>query len=149
VTGVPSRAGLALASEFYSPSLDMHHRDLLLTTLATAAQELAHPGAFLQPLPGITAPAAGGGGPAGAAAAAAAGLPPSRAAAWGGGGGGVAGRVGRVTRVSERSLAAQKARERPQGQPHVNRCVRQSGHGRMARWESGALWGEGFWADKV
>lgn len=81
-------------------------------------QEMATPGSFLRPLPGITAPAAAA---LPAAAAAAQGrLPPAAAAA--------AGweeprRLGRVTRASERSLAAMRARgQQAQQAGHVNKC---------------------------
>lgn len=108
VVEAPSRTGLALANEAYSPSIDMHHRDLILTTLATAAQEMAHPGSFLPPLPGTTPALA-----LGAAAPARAGVGGSAGSSGSsnGTGAGVPERLGRVTRANERALAAAKAKD--------------------------------------
>ena len=41
VTEVPLAGGLALASEIYSPHLDLHQRLLILDSLSTAAREMS------------------------------------------------------------------------------------------------------------
>lgn len=130
VTAVPEQCGVALATEFYSPSLDTSQRAMLLQALSTAAHEIAAPGSFLKPLPGITSPLAlsdstSQGGSSGS-------FQPSRGALAGPqldpGGGAARGssslgssttrRVGTVTRASERSLAAGR---RPAPAAHANR----------------------------
>lgn len=43
LVAVPEVVGASLASELYSPHLDVHQRMLILETLATAAQQMADP----------------------------------------------------------------------------------------------------------
>lgn len=50
LTTLPEEGGIAVATEFYSPSLDMHQRLLALNSLSTAAKELSQPGSYLHPL---------------------------------------------------------------------------------------------------
>ncbi len=104
--GAPEEAGLALAEEFYSPSLDTAQRALALGALGAAAREVAAPGSYLGALPGI-ADARGGapgrlGGPGDGPAAAS------------------AAPAGRLVRASERSLAAGRAAARAPA-PRANR----------------------------
>ncbi|KAL4458913.1 hypothetical protein ABPG75_013778 [Micractinium tetrahymenae] len=129
LVGAPEPAGLALAAELYGPSMDVYQRAMIMDGMAAAAAEMAKPGASLPPLPGLhpqPAPTWQLGGPAtqavaAAAAAAAAGLTPEQqrlltTTADG------SKRLGRVTRIASRSLAARQrggAGAAPAG--HVNR----------------------------
>lgn len=101
VAAEPEECGVVLALELYSPSLDTRQRSMLLEALSKAAGELAAPGSFLAPLPGVTAPAPAAAPAIAAGGAAAAGAP-----------------AGRVTRVSRGSLAA---RRRGPPAAHANR----------------------------
>jgi Telomere length regulation protein len=47
---VPEEAGLSLAAEVYSPSLDVQQRSRALAVMAAAAQELSSPGSILKTL---------------------------------------------------------------------------------------------------
>ncbi|PSC76828.1 telomere length regulation TEL2-like protein [Micractinium conductrix] len=127
LVGAPEPAGLALAAEMYGPSMDVYQRAMILDGMAAAASEIAKPGSALPPLPGLrTAAAPQLASPAAAraeavaAAAAAAGLMPEQqrlltTTADG------AKRVGTVTRLASRSLAAAARRAGTGPAEHVNR----------------------------
>eukprot|EP00887_Chlorella_sp_A99_P006750 scaffold3.g6750.t1 len=106
LAGAPEAAGLALAGELYSPSLDQRQRCLVLDCMASAAAELAHPGSVLKALP---APAGGGGRGGGVRAGAApAEAPPPEPPLLPSTTADGRRRLGRVTRVAPRSLAVRQ-----------------------------------------
>ncbi len=94
---VPESVGLSLAAEVYSPSLDVQQRSRALAVMAAAAQELSFPGSILKSLEGTDGASSGGE------------ISSSKSTQRYLQGEKVPGKAGRVTRASERSLAASSA----------------------------------------
>ena len=102
----PEPVGLSLASEVYSPSLDVQQRSRALAVMAAAAQEISSPGSILKSLENSNNNGEN---------------EPSKSTQWYLQGEKVPGKAGRVVRASERSLEKSAAAARGEPTTPINK----------------------------